>query len=83
LNVQARATHDNPSPEELRAFTEAMPQSRVTEYGNVNVQTVVTSRSAGSTHVVAERSSGKTMTRESSTGSPPCRTPTCASRRSW
>jgi phosphoenolpyruvate carboxykinase (ATP) len=64
LNVQARATHDNPSPAELRAFTEQMPKCRVTEFDNVNVQTRVTSRSAGSTYVVAERSSGKTMTRE-------------------
>ena len=64
MDVQARATHDNPSPEELRTFTEQMPQCRVTEFDNVNVQTRATSRSAGSTFVVAERSSGKTMTRE-------------------
>ena len=64
MNVRARATHDNPSPEALRAFTEQMPQCRVTEFDNVNVQTKVTSRSAGSTYVVAERSSGKTMTRQ-------------------
>ncbi|HEX6330540.1 MAG TPA: phosphoenolpyruvate carboxykinase [Actinomycetota bacterium] len=64
MEVQARAIHDNSSADELRAFTEQMPQARVTEYGNVNVQTTVTSRSAGSTYVVAERSSGKTMTRE-------------------
>jgi phosphoenolpyruvate carboxykinase (ATP) len=64
LDVQAHATHDNPSPEELRAFTEQMPQCRMTEYGNLNVQTRVTSRSAGSTYVVGDRSSGKTMTRE-------------------
>ncbi len=64
MKVGARTIHDNPSGDELRRFTEAMPQSRVTEYGNVNVQTRVTSRSAGSTYVVAERSSGKTMTRE-------------------
>ncbi len=64
MKVQARAIHDNPSPEELRAFTEQMPQARVTEFDNVNVQTRVTSRSADSTYVVAERSSGKTMTRE-------------------
>jgi phosphoenolpyruvate carboxykinase (ATP) len=64
LDVQARAIHDNPSTDTLRAFTEQMSQARVTEYGNVNVQTAVTSRSAGSTYVVAERSSGKTMTRE-------------------
>jgi phosphoenolpyruvate carboxykinase (ATP) len=64
LKVQARTIHDNPSAEELRRFTEEMPQARVTEFGNVNVQTKVVSRSAGSTFVVAERSSGKTMSRE-------------------
>jgi phosphoenolpyruvate carboxykinase (ATP) len=62
--VQARTIHDNPSAEELRRFTEDMPQARITEFGNVNVQTRVVSRSAGSTFVVADRSSGKTMTRD-------------------
>jgi phosphoenolpyruvate carboxykinase (ATP) len=64
MDLQARAIHDNPSPATLRSFTEQMPQCRVTEFGSVNVQTRATSRSAGSTFVVAERSSGKTMTRE-------------------
>ena len=64
MTVEAKATHDNPSADELRGFTEEMPQCRITEFDNVNVQTKVTSRSAGSTFVVAERSSGKTMTRE-------------------
>jgi phosphoenolpyruvate carboxykinase (ATP) len=64
VHVEAKTVHDNPSPEELRAFTEDMPQARITEFDNVNVQTKVTSRSAGSTFVVAERASGKTMTRE-------------------
>ena len=41
-----------------------MPQARLTEFGNVNVQTRVTSRSAASTHVVGGPSSGKTMARE-------------------
>jgi phosphoenolpyruvate carboxykinase (ATP) len=63
LKVEARTVHDNPSSDELRRFTEAMPQCRITEFGNVNVQTRVTSRSSGSTYVVAERSSGKTMSR--------------------
>ncbi len=54
----------NPTPEELRAFTERMPECRITEYGSVNVQTAVLSRSAGSTYVVDRASSGKTMTRE-------------------
>jgi len=56
--------HVNPTPDELRAFTEKMPQCRVTEFDNVNVQTQVTSRSAGSTYVVGGPSSGKTITRE-------------------
>jgi phosphoenolpyruvate carboxykinase (ATP) len=64
MTVEAKTVHDNPSPEELRRFSEEMPQARVTEFDNVNVQTRVTSRSAGSTYVVAEASSGKTMTRE-------------------
>jgi phosphoenolpyruvate carboxykinase (ATP) len=54
----------NPSPEELRAFTEEMPECRTSAFGNVNVQTQVLSRSAGSTFVVERESSGKTMTRE-------------------
>ena len=54
----------NPTPEELRRFTEEMPECRITEFGNVNVQTRVLSRSAGSTFVVDRPSSGKTMTRE-------------------
>ncbi len=54
----------DPSPEELRRFTEAMPECRITEFGSVNVQTRVVSRSAGSTYVVDRPSSGKTMTRD-------------------
>ena len=64
MKVEARTIDDNPTADELRAFTEAMPQCRVTGFGNVNVQTRVTSRSAGSTYVVADHSSGNTMTRE-------------------
>ena len=65
--VEARTVYLNPSPEELRSFTEEMPECRITEFGNVNVQTRVTSRSAGSTFVVTDdpaSASGKTMTRE-------------------
>ncbi|HJQ71877.1 MAG TPA: phosphoenolpyruvate carboxykinase [Actinomycetota bacterium] len=54
----------DPTPEELRRFTEAMPECRITEFGNVNVQTRVVSRSADSTFVVDRPSSGKTMTRD-------------------
>ncbi len=59
--------HVNPSPDELRTFTEAMPQCRITEFDNVNVQTKVVSRSAASTYVVTpdpSSTSGKSMTRE-------------------
>ena len=56
--------HVNPTPEELRAFTEEMPETRISEYGNTNTQTEVLSRSAGSTFVVGRPSSGKTMSRE-------------------
>ena len=67
MRIQAREVHDNPSPEQLRAFTEEMPQCKVSTFGNVNVQTRVVSRSAASTHVVTSdpsTTSGKSMTRE-------------------
>ncbi|MEX2421544.1 MAG: phosphoenolpyruvate carboxykinase [Actinomycetota bacterium] len=54
----------NPTPDEIRGWTEEMPEARISEYGNVNVQTKVLSRSAASTFVVDRESSGKTMTRE-------------------
>ncbi len=60
-------THVNPTPGELRSFTEEMQQCRITEFDNVNVQTEVVSRSAGSTYVVTSdpsSTSGKSMTRE-------------------
>ncbi len=54
----------NPTPEELRRFTEAMPETRISEYDNTNTQTKVLARSADSTYVVDKASSGKTMSRE-------------------
>ncbi len=59
----AKVLH-NPTPEELRALTEEMPECRISAFGNVNVQTEALSRSAGSTYVVDRESSGKTMTRD-------------------
>ncbi len=56
--------HVNPTPEELRTFTEEMPETRVSEFDNTNTQTTVLSRSAGSTYVVDRPSSGETMSRE-------------------
>ncbi len=58
--------HVNPTPDELRTFTQAMPQCRITEFDNVNVQSKVISRSAGSTYVVTadpSSTSGKSITR--------------------
>jgi phosphoenolpyruvate carboxykinase (ATP) len=65
--VNAKRIVDNPSPDELRQFTEAMPNCRVTEFGNVNVQTRVTSRSSPSTFVVTDDpdlTDKKTISRE-------------------
>jgi phosphoenolpyruvate carboxykinase (ATP) len=65
--VRARRVHHNPSPEELRRFTEEMPTCRITEFGNVNVQTRVTSRSSQSTFIVTDDpglTDGRTMPRE-------------------
>jgi phosphoenolpyruvate carboxykinase (ATP) len=59
----------NPSPEELQELTARMPQARLTSFGNHNVQTRVTSRSAGSTYLVTDDPSvttGKSITREES-----------------
>ena len=39
--MNAKKIHDNPTADELRAFTEEMPACRVTEFDNVNVQTRV------------------------------------------
>src|SRR5947208_8102721 len=64
--MKAKRTFDNPSGVELRAFTEQMPTCRITEFGNVNVQTRVTSRSSPSTFIVTDDSSltdQKTITR--------------------
>jgi phosphoenolpyruvate carboxykinase (ATP) len=65
--MRAKVIHDNPSAEALRSFTEEMPSARITEFGNVNVQTTVTSRSTASTFVVTDDPSStdsKTITRE-------------------
>jgi phosphoenolpyruvate carboxykinase (ATP) len=67
VTVEAKRIHDNPSPEELRKFAEDMPNARITEFDNLNVQTRVVSRSSASTFIVtddATTASGKTMTRE-------------------
>jgi phosphoenolpyruvate carboxykinase (ATP) len=65
--IEAKQLYENPSPDDLRAFADEMPNARETEFGNVNVQTRATSRSAGSTYVVSDDPSkvgGQAMTRE-------------------
>jgi ATP-dependent phosphoenolpyruvate carboxykinase len=50
----ARSIHWNPSPEELRELTSRMPNARLTEFGNFNVQTRVVSRSKTSTYIITD-----------------------------
>jgi phosphoenolpyruvate carboxykinase (ATP) len=63
----AASVRYNPSATELQELTGRMPQARLTSFGNYNVQTRVTSRSAGSTYLVTDDPSmttGKSMSRE-------------------
>jgi ATP-dependent phosphoenolpyruvate carboxykinase len=54
LPVEPKSVVSNPSPDELRRFTEEMLNCRKTEFGNVNVATRVVSRSKGSTFVATD-----------------------------
>jgi len=65
--VSARSVVANPQAEELRRRTEQMPNARVTEYGNVNVETRVVARSKESTFIVdddADAHSDQCISRE-------------------
>ena len=50
----AASVNYNPSPDDLQRLTSRMPNARRTSFGNYNVQTRATSRSAGSTYVVTD-----------------------------
>ncbi|HUJ16218.1 MAG TPA: phosphoenolpyruvate carboxykinase [Thermoanaerobaculia bacterium] len=66
LPVQPKKSIWNPSPHDLRSFTEEMPNCRKTEFGNVNVATRVVSRSKLSTFIATDRPeehSDQTITR--------------------
>jgi phosphoenolpyruvate carboxykinase (ATP) len=66
LPVEPKTVIWNPSPEDLRRFTEEMPNCRKTEFGNVNVATRVVSRSKLSTFIATdtpENHSDQTITR--------------------
>src|SRR6476659_5339418 len=54
LPVDPKSVVWNPSPEQLRSFTEQMPNCRSTEFGNVNVATKVVSRSKLSTFIATD-----------------------------
>ncbi len=60
--VQARNVEWNPTPERLRELTEQMPNSALTEFGNLNVKARVDSRSKASTFVVADSTNATTQT---------------------
>ena len=64
--VNAASVEWNPPPARLRELTEEMPNSQVTEFGNVAVKARVDSRSTRSTFVVADSTNAtkQTMTRE-------------------
>src|SRR5438067_1111694 len=55
LPVEPQTAIWNPSPEEIRRYAEAMPNARITEWGNVNVATRVVSRSKLSTYIATDR----------------------------
>ncbi len=64
--VRAALVEWNPTAERLRELTEKMPNSQVTEFGNVVVKARVDSRSTRSTFVVADstNAASQTITRE-------------------
>jgi len=55
LPVEPKSAVWNPPPEEIRRYAEAMPNARITEWGNVNVATRVVSRSKLSTFIATDR----------------------------
>ncbi|HXG64501.1 MAG TPA: phosphoenolpyruvate carboxykinase (ATP), partial [Blastocatellia bacterium] len=54
LPVEPKEVIFNPTPEQLREFTEQMPNTRITVHNNTNTQTRVDSRSKLSTYVVTD-----------------------------
>ena len=64
--VNASEVEWNPSAARLRELAEKMPNSQVTEFGNVAVKARVDSRSTKSTYIVDDstNSTGKTITRD-------------------
>jgi phosphoenolpyruvate carboxykinase (ATP) len=64
--INAKTIIRNPSQDDLHRFTAEMPNARRTEFGNLNVQTRVDSRSKASTYIITdhpEEHSDQTITR--------------------
>ncbi len=67
MDLRYRTAEHNPTPETLRAYSEAQPTASITEFGNVNITAQVTARSKHSTFIVADdpdRHTDPTITRE-------------------
>jgi phosphoenolpyruvate carboxykinase (ATP) len=60
--VNARAVEWNPTAERLRELTEKMPNSSITEFGNVAVKARVDSRSTRSTYLVEDSTNATKQT---------------------
>ncbi len=52
--TKAKHITSNPGQDDLHAFTAEMPNARRTEFGNLNVQTKVDSRSKNSTYIICD-----------------------------
>ena len=64
--VKAKSVEWNPTAERLRELAEKMPNSQLTEFGNVNIKARVDARSTASTFTVDDstNATSKTITRE-------------------
>lgn len=54
LIVSPKSVISNPDPADLKKMVGEMPNARLTEFGNYNVETEVVARSSGSTFIVSD-----------------------------
>ncbi|MDP8957816.1 MAG: phosphoenolpyruvate carboxykinase [Actinomycetota bacterium] len=54
MQLRSRSVEHRPSREELRRYSEAQPNARISEFGNVNLHTRARARSKGSTLIVSD-----------------------------
>ncbi|MGH9053874.1 MAG: phosphoenolpyruvate carboxykinase [Acidimicrobiia bacterium] len=54
MEIRAKSIEHNPSAEVLRKYSESQPLARISEFGNVNIQTQARARSRGSTLIVSD-----------------------------